>query len=264
MKLFARRSLTFLSVPFFPGEDDKLRATAVQVRRGGNCPNSIEVLQQLLKSRMQGESAGSDVLTYLIACLPARDAQSTAMIADSFGSSSAGIAPNLDLCIYREGHTSPASSYILRSAATGSRTIVNHSDLPEMTADEFREVADRFFDSHPTSDDTPVNSWWHFEGRIPDTTLECIQHLISKRDANNNVTISVEVEKPGREGLRELAAVADVVFYSKTWAEVGDFRRHMPCYLMSVYLLTICFLQGQGYDSAEACLRGEAASLPRA
>lgn len=32
--------------------------------------------------------------------------------------------------------------------------------------------------------------------------------------------VSVEVEKPGREGLEELAAEADVVFYSKTWAEV--------------------------------------------
>lgn len=216
------------SVPFFPSEDDKLRATAVQVRRGGNCPNSIEVLQQLLKGGPQGEEKGDDnnVSTYLIACLPARDAQSTAMIASSFGPSTEGIvAPNLDLCIYRDGHTSPASSYILRSAATGSRTIVNHSDLPEMTADEFRAVADRFFDSHPAepaSDDTgPANSWWHFEGRIPETTLECIQHLVSKRDANNNVTISVEVEKPGREGLRNLAAVADVVFYSKTWAEVS-------------------------------------------
>jgi ketohexokinase len=34
-------------------------------------------------------------------------------------------------------------------------------------------------------------------------------------------TISVEVEKPGREGLIGLAAEADVVFYSKSWAEVS-------------------------------------------
>ncbi|KAL1895218.1 hypothetical protein Sste5346_005363 [Sporothrix stenoceras] len=234
---------TILSVPFFPGEDDKLRATAAQVRRGGNCPNSIEVLQQLLKSLGQdkGKGQGNDVATYLIACLPARDAPTTAMIANSFGNTSPEIAaPNLDLCIYRDGHTSPASSYILRSAATGSRTIVNHSDLPEMTADEFREVADWFFDSHPVSENTPVSSWWHFEGRIPETTLKCIKHLISRRNTNNNVTISVEVEKPGREGLRDLAALADVVFYSKTWAE------------------------SEGYDSAEACLCGEAASLPQA
>jgi hypothetical protein len=35
----------------------------------------------------------------------------------------------------------------------------------------------------------------------------------------------VEVEKPGRDGLLELAAEADVVFYSKTWAEVGKISR---------------------------------------
>lgn len=32
--------------------------------------------------------------------------------------------------------------------------------------------------------------------------------------------ISVEVEKPNRGGLQALAAEADVVFYSKSWAQV--------------------------------------------
>lgn len=36
-----------------------------------------------------------------------------------------------------------------------------------------------------------------------------------------NARISVEVEKPGRQGLEELAAQVDVVFYSKAWAEVS-------------------------------------------
>jgi ketohexokinase len=43
--------------------------------------------------------------------------------------------------------------------------------------------------------------------------------------------ISVELEKPGREGLQELALEGDVVFYSRSWAE------------------------GEGYSSAEVCLR---------
>ncbi|ERS95775.1 hypothetical protein HMPREF1624_07850 [Sporothrix schenckii ATCC 58251] len=250
---------TILSIPRFPGEDDKLRATACQIRRGGNCPNSIEVLLQLLQPPKSANGPGADedadVATYLIASLPARDAPATAMIAGSFRPA-AGVdreaearRPNLDLCLYRDGHMAPASCYVLRSAATGSRTIVNHSDLPDMTADEFLAVAVLFFDrqtspatastasSHTSS---TVCSWWHFEGRIPETTLACIGHLLSRRDASNDIVISVEVEKPGREGLRDLAAMADVVFYSKSWAE------------------------DQGYDSAEACLRGEAASLPQA
>ncbi|KAL8766712.1 MAG: hypothetical protein Q9209_006581 [Squamulea sp. 1 TL-2023] len=50
-------------------------------------------------------------------------------------------------------------------------------------------------------------------------TLKCIQHL---RQYFPNAKISVEVEKPGREGLQDLAARADVVFYSKSWAQVSD------------------------------------------
>ena len=47
--------------------------------------------------------------------------------------------------------------------------------------------------------------------------MRCIQHV---RHRIPSARVSVEVEKPGREGLEELAAEADVVFYSKTWAEV--------------------------------------------
>lgn len=59
------------------------------------------------------------------------------------------------------------------------------------------------------------------QGRIPDTTLKCVRTL---REKLPNAQISVEVEKAGRDGLRELAAEADVVFYSKSWAEVCDTR----------------------------------------
>ena len=40
------------------------------------------------------------------------------------------------------------------------------------------------------------------------------------RQSMTGATISVEIEKPGREGLSELALEADIVFYSRTWAEV--------------------------------------------
>lgn len=55
------------------------------------------------------------------------------------------------------------------------------------------------------------------QGRIPDTILSCIRLL---RNVLPKATISVEIEKPGREGLPELAAEVDVVFYSRSWAEV--------------------------------------------
>lgn len=36
-----------------------------------------------------------------------------------------------------------------------------------------------------------------------------------------SITISVEIEKAGREGLQDLATEANIVFYSKSWAKVS-------------------------------------------
>jgi ketohexokinase len=38
----------------------------------------------------------------------------------------------------------------------------------------------------------------------------------------------VEVEKPGRQGLEELAAEADVVFFSRSWAEAEGYTASKP------------------------------------
>lgn len=55
------------------------------------------------------------------------------------------------------------------------------------------------------------------QGRSPDVTLKCIDHIRTQFPA---AKVSVEVEKPGRIGLQELAGAADVVMYSKGWAQV--------------------------------------------
>jgi hypothetical protein len=52
------------------------------------------------------------------------------------------------------------------------------------------------------------------------------------------IKISVEVEKPGRQGLQELAAEADVVFYSKSWAQVSS--PWSACILESINM-ELCF-----------------------
>lgn len=59
----------------------------------------------------------------------------------------------------------------------------------------------------------------HYQGRIPDVTLGCIQYL---RKQFPSVRVSVEAEKPGRLGLQELADAADMVFFSKSWAQVSS------------------------------------------
>ncbi|KAM3454928.1 hypothetical protein MY3296_002710 [Beauveria thailandica] len=224
---------TILTVPHYPEEDTKLRASNLEIRRGGNCANSLQVLQQLIarpagaanKAVPDDDPSRPDEAVknrlYLLACLPKQDSPATRQVMQSFGS---GTPISFKHCLYRADATEAASSYIIRSSKTGSRTLVNHNALEEMTVAEFEAVARDF--------EADGQSWWHFEGRIPETTLECIRIL---RRILPGSKISVEVEKPGRQGLRALAAEADVVFYSKVWAE------------------------DRGYDSAMACLTGEPA-----
>jgi len=144
-----------ISVPHYPEEDSKLRATRLQVRRGGNCPNTLEVLAQLFPGTTAA-AVGSEeaVHLYLVSSLPSADSQATSRIRESFGAGSANKV-NLSHCLFRSGVQEPASSYIIRSGATGSRTLVNYNELPEMTLEEFAEVADGFRDLGET--------WWHFE-----------------------------------------------------------------------------------------------------
>lgn len=75
----------------------------------------------------------------------------------SFGSDS-GI--NFGHCIYRQDHTEAASSYIIRSRESDSRTIVNYNGLPEMTCDEFAAIVTEVDQQHHGE-----QTWWHFEVR---------------------------------------------------------------------------------------------------
>jgi hypothetical protein len=63
------------------------------------------------------------------------------------------------------------------------------------------------------------NVWMHFEGRVPEVTNECVRELRSM-SGMEGLRISVECEKPDRKALDHAARLADVVFYSKLWAEV--------------------------------------------
>lgn len=143
------RFQSIFSVPHYPEEDAKLRATNLKVRRGGNGGNSLEVLQQFLPPSPQ-----SDLALHLVTTLPNRHAAATAKVVSSFGSNS---PVDLSYCIYRDDQTEAASSWIMSSQATGTRTIVNHNCLAEMTVDEFVNVTDAFRDKDEAT------LWWHFE-----------------------------------------------------------------------------------------------------
>lgn len=231
---------TILTVPHYPAEDEKLRATKIEQRRGGNCPNTLEVVAQLTivsnraRSRAPGFAEWKDMggtELALIAVLPNKRSARSNDICESM------IDVDTDSAIFRDKFYDAATSYIIKNTENGSRTIVNYNELPEMTVEEFQDssvylgrkyVYDYGFNHH--------SGWYHFEGRIPDVTLKCIEFL---RETSPGTKISVEVEKPRRKGLQELAKKADVVFYSMSWAK------------------------SQGYSSAEECLREQAKILQK-
>ena len=143
------------SVPYYPGEDAKLRARSLTIRRGGNCPNSAEVLQQLVDER-------NAMRLYLVSSLPHESSPATRRIIESFGQEP---LVSFEHSLYREAHSEPASCYVIRSEATGSRTIVNYNELPDMTIAEFANILRSF---------TPDQDiWCHFEVRpSPDASRD--------------------------------------------------------------------------------------------
>ncbi|KAJ6008857.1 hypothetical protein N7499_001097 [Penicillium canescens] len=201
---------TILTVPHYPSEDEKLRASTIDRRRGGNCPNTLEVLAQLVPCGPSNDESSLNLITVL----PSRSSAASQLIKTGLGDH-----VQLDRCIYREQFNEPASSYIIKSQNTGSRTIVNHNELPDMILEEFIIAVEdlRKISGQP---------WFHFEGRMPDVTTECIKYI---RDQFPGARISVEVEKPGRPGLQELAGTADVVFYSKGWAQNNGYTSAQEC-----------------------------------
>jgi ketohexokinase len=107
----------------------------------------LEVLQQLIAH----SKTTSNVSLNLIAVLPAKASVASQQILAGFGP---GV--QLEHCIYREHFYEPASSYIIKSQASGSRTIVNYNELPEMTVEEFTAIADKI---------GSTATWFHFEVR---------------------------------------------------------------------------------------------------
>lgn len=195
------------SVPRYPNEDEKLRATNHSRRRGGNCANTLEVLSQLITQDPLATTENNSTL-YLLSVLPARQSTDVQFIGKSI--------PTVILnagCIFRNNFDNAASSYIIQAATNNSRTIVSHNPLPEMTTKEFIESASSI-QAHSKTE----SLWYHFEGRIPIVTGESVRWL---RDTVPSAKISVECEKPERQYMAQVSQYADVVFFSKLWAEVS-------------------------------------------
>ena len=93
-------------------------------------PNTLEVLAQLFERRRRANDDHADIPLALIAVLPNKDGAAAQEIIRSL--------PSIDFsgALWSDSKEA-ASSYIIRSLATGSRTIVNYNDLHEMTESDF-------------------------------------------------------------------------------------------------------------------------------
>ena len=115
--------------PYYPTEDESLRATKRHIRAGGNASNSLRIFSQLATSPLSlpHMTASSTLLASL------GSAATTATAVESLHSY--GI--DTSHCPSHSDHPLP-TSYIVNSQRTGSRTIVHYrGGMPEVTAAQF-------------------------------------------------------------------------------------------------------------------------------
>ena len=205
------------SVPHFPIEDEKLRAKSITRRRGGNTANSLEVLLQLQQHDPETARKPQSTDLHLLAVLPDENSAASKFICESLPQVKIS-----DVSLFRKQHQEAASSYIIQSEENQSRTIVSINQLPEMQCNEFMH---RVVDFTTCGGMAPhwKRAWFHFEGRVPEITLRCVGWLRGMFP-HSHFKISVECEKPERTGMAEVAQYADVVFYSKLWAEKNGYK----------------------------------------
>lgn len=154
---------TILTVPHFPVEDQKLRASKLTRRRGGNSGNTLEVLSQLTRRLRVRQPQ-----LLLITVLPAPNSPDTKLIRSSL--------PNIGLdsgCIYRIDAQQAASSYIIQNTENDSRTIVSINELAEM---ELLEFSHKF--SEITLRRKHRKAWYHFEVCTDTITSELVADRI--------------------------------------------------------------------------------------
>lgn len=170
-------------VGVYPAEDAEVRASDQRVSRGGNAANTLSILSQLGHACAWTGTLGDDAPGGLVL----QDLERQHI--DTRG------------CVRHPRGSTPVS-YVVLSLATGSRTIVHHRDLPELSAPDFAEIPLAGYD------------WVHFEGRDPRETAIMIRDC---RERLPGVGISLEIEKP-RPEMELLLRGSDVLIFSRSYA----------------------------------------------
>jgi ketohexokinase len=180
-------------VATYPPEDTEVRALAQRQVRGGNVTNTLAVLHQLGRfCAWAGTLADDPASRQVLADLQAQ-----------------GI--DTSRAVRHPGAYTPVS-YITLSRANGSRTIVHHRDLPELTAAAFAETCE--------AQGWGPWSWVHFEGRAPAETRAMLRLV---RERLPGVPISLELEKPRPEA-EALLEGPDLLLFSRAYVQAQGIR----------------------------------------
>lgn len=177
-----------LHVDEYPSEDGKITTSKVERRRGGNSGNSLEVICQLNKNKK----------IYFLGAFGGTDQNSLAQDLLKRGVS-------LEFSVFRT-QVENSSSWIISTGK--SRAIINYNPVQDMDWQEFSKCSSSLH---------PLQNWFHFEGRNIGETHLMMTHL--RRNASHPITISVEFEKGDRPNIDSLIPLADVLFFSSSYAK---------------------------------------------
>ncbi|KAF7336647.1 Ribokinase-like protein [Mycena venus] len=223
-----------LSLPTHPAPSTVVRAHSVTKTRGGSASTLLSLLAQF-----------AQVEAFLVAPLGGND-EGKMILRDL---EREGVTTRY--CKIWKGAGVP-SAWVLESADTNSRTVVNHNPLPDITHEDFVSILgpllapeNYMFPPSPSPSPTltsaappsPARSpgpqpnpnspapfdWLHFEGRSVKTTLSNItglDGLARERKWRSHCVFSVDVGRSkGRQGVEALIPHADVLFLNKHYAQ---------------------------------------------
>ncbi|MDQ5770262.1 PfkB family carbohydrate kinase [Thiothrix subterranea] len=175
-------------VEHYPQEDEEMRAVQQWRETGGNAANVAQVLAaHLHRCDFCGLIAQDNDGDHIFSAL---------------GEKSIG----LEYAV-RQAGKSPVS-YITLNQQNGSRTIVHHRDLVELTAADFCRIPVSHYD------------WLHFEGR---NVAELATMLAYAHDNIFDQPVSLEIEKV-RDGLEDLIPQVDLVMFPRAYAQAHGFQ----------------------------------------
>lgn len=175
-------------VDHYPNEDEELRAMQQWRDTGGNAANTAKVL-----SAHQHRCDFSGVIA-----LDASGEQIITTLREH----------NVGLEYISRLQGSSPESHITLNAQNGSRTIVHHRDLPELSAEAFYQIPVERYD------------WLHFEGR---NGSELAKMMAYTRENIFDQPISLEIEKD-RPGLEALIPQVELVMYPRSYAQQQGFQ----------------------------------------